>query len=209
MKDIEEGDIVLATPADASLDDENQYVLVFEVLESAASCILITLRTDLAIELDLVLPSELTGLSNTVTIHTMTESVIPRSRLSRAIAHCGDEVLQEILDLRYSEPSQRFQYGEETLPLGDPRERELTVMYRNFRELFEVREHEKSRQPVKVILDGSNLAGLGHFIADASPLERQRIREMLEMRDSMDELARSDTAAIDLSAIAQLAPQFD
>lgn len=145
MKRPEIGDIVLAAPSSESADQTFQYVVVLDLFDEGASCVLATLRTDLAIEIDLILPTDVTLLSAPVVVHSMTGCQIPYTRLSRTFASCGIAIADEIFAARLGDPSGKFEAGQPTLLIGDHREDQVTAIYSQFFEMFHITEAELTK----------------------------------------------------------------
>lgn len=137
MKQLEEGDLAVALPSKSHEGEPAEYVLILNKEEDFAECVLVTRRLDLAIQRDLILGYDETGIDGDIVIHTLTSSRIPVSRISTVIGHCSDEVLQEVIDTRYSYPSGRYRSGKRLLPIGDHRERQLKAIYLTFEERFD------------------------------------------------------------------------
>jgi hypothetical protein len=137
-----EGDIVLAIPSGGVEKTRPPFVLVVKCFDNHASCSLLTLRTDLATHLDVILPKEMTGLGAPAVIHSFAGTKIPYARLSTPIAVCPPEVVAEVMRGRFGTPSPEYEHGREIEPIFDRRLRQLTYMYREFQELIGMTDSE-------------------------------------------------------------------
>lgn len=127
-----EGEIVLAIPTRGT----NDYVLILNVHDDeVAECVLVTRRVDLAIARDVVLTDNSRARPSTWVVHTLTSALIPLDRLTGAVDRCDDAVLQEVLDCRYSGPSDAYAHGAQ-LTSDDDREWKVKHLYRSFDQKF-------------------------------------------------------------------------
>ena len=199
MKRPEIGDIVLAAPSSESADQTFQYVVVLDLFDAGASCVLATLRTDLAIEIDLILPTEVTLLSAPVVVHSMTGCQIPYTRLSRTFASCGIAIADDIFAARLGDSSGRFEAGQPALLFGDHREDQLTSIYSQFFEMFHITEAElaKSKAIVEAPTALDSQIRMNEAIRrvqdqTATAEQRQLVRERLDLMDQRDSVSDID-----------------
>lgn len=155
MNDIREGDIVIAASGEGGQNGESELVLAFEVGESEVRCLLVTLRQDMAIELDLILPPSDTKMNDKIVIHNLAETWISFDRLSSPVGHCEIEILQALVDLRFGTYSGERPTGSEVMPFGDPRDRQLRSIYANFRRLF----GHQQRPLLRAVIEDKNALG--------------------------------------------------
>ena len=136
--DIREGDIVVAHPDPSNNDPDINIVYVLVLIQSihVAECVLITRHMDLAIQRDIILGTEETGIDGDLVIHTLTGVDIPYSRLTERVGRVDGDVLDEIIATRYSAPTGKYRCGVKAHD-GDPRADRIIRLYTNFRRFFD------------------------------------------------------------------------
>jgi hypothetical protein len=139
---LQAGSVVLVAPSKDLEKTQLQFALVVKCFDDYASCSLMTLRTDLATHLDVILPKEMAGLGAPAVVHSFAGAKIPYSRLSAPVAVCPLEVVTEVMRGRFGTPSDVYEHGWEIEPILDRRRTQLTRMYLEFQELFGITDSE-------------------------------------------------------------------
>ncbi len=136
INSLQAGSVALVAPSRDIENTQLQFVLVVKCFDDYASCSLLTLRTDLATHLDVILPEEMAGLGAPAVVHSFAGAKIPYSRLSAPVAVCPQTVVTEVMRGRFGTPSDVYEHGWEIEPIFDRRRPQLTRMYLEFQELF-------------------------------------------------------------------------